>query len=213
MPMSSFEHLPVVMHYLSAIKPTKVLDIGIGMGTYGFMARQHFDIGSERLLKSEWKIQIDGVEIFENYRNPIWDYVYNRVLICDIRDIIDSLDRYDVVMCNDVLEHFTKVEAKTLCGKLLEICDVLIVTTPTENFPQGAWGGNTAEEHHCLLKAEDFPNLIAKTCAGVTTCYVCSKEQSTYNTLKFAQSNCPNCQPRKLPYFFARLLKKLHNAF
>ena len=114
MPVSNFLHLPAVVHLAISLRPHRVLDIGIGLGTYGFMIRQFSDIAAGRLSKTEWSTVIDGIEIFETYRNPIWEYYYDQVFIGDAKTILPTLDKYDVVLCNDVLEHFDLADAAAL---------------------------------------------------------------------------------------------------
>lgn len=172
MPMSNPAHMPIIAHYLMGIRPRSVLDVGIGVGMYGLIARQYLDISDGNIHRSDWTHTIDGVEIYEPYRNPIWSYFYNNVTIGNIANIIDTLDRYEVVLCNDVLEHFPRDIARTLISRLMARCDVLIATTPNREFEQGAWGGNEAETHHCLLTEADFPDSAISHTAGVTNCYI-----------------------------------------
>ena len=72
MPLSDVWHIPAVMHFVRAAAPTRVLDVGIGMGNFGLLVRQYGDIGNERLSREQWKLRIDGIELFEPYRNPAW---------------------------------------------------------------------------------------------------------------------------------------------
>ncbi|MBR8837697.1 MAG: class I SAM-dependent methyltransferase [Stigonema ocellatum SAG 48.90 = DSM 106950] len=188
MPMSNPLHLTSVVYFASILQPRRILDVGIGMGSYGFLIRQFLDISQERLKKSEWQIQIDGVEIFEGYRNPVWDYAYSRVSIGDIRDLVDSLEEYDLILCNDVLEHFEREEARLLISQLLKLSLVFIATTPNREYPQDSWGGNEAERHLCLLDASDFPQLVVQKVTGITTCYICCDDESLKKKLQDASN-------------------------
>ena len=209
MPVSNLLHMPTVVHFVTVVQPRSILDIGIGMGSYGFLLRQYLDISKERLERSDWRVKIDGIEVFEGYRNPVWDYVYNNVVLSDIRLLIDDLESYDVIICNDVLEHFVKDYAILLIEQLLKRSRVLIATTPNRECPQGAWGGNEHEEHHCLLDASDFPRLIARKVTGITTCYVCCSDPSLVDRLKMAEYTCPVSRPEQWPYLKWRVRQKL----
>ncbi len=189
--MSNPWHLPTVLHYALALQPARVLDVGVGMGAYGFMLRQFTDISAERISKPDWRLVMDGVEIFEPYANPVWDYAYDQVLRGDIRKLIPSLGKYDLILCGDVLEHFPKEESAALMRRLLELGKVLIATTPVGDYPQGAWGGNEAEAHLCTLAASDFPHLIARKITGVTGCYVCSTDSASIAVIQRASRSCP----------------------
>jgi hypothetical protein len=213
MPTSNLEHSPAVMHFLGALQPLRILDIGIGCGIYGFLIRQYCEIMHGRFKKSDWQLQIDGVEIYEAYRNPVWDYAYDKVHVVDIRKIVNNLGMYDVVLCIDVLEHFILEEARQLSRDLLSHTAVLIATTPSHKYTQGAWGGNEAERHLCFLKPRDFPNLIARKSAGVTTCYVCSADTSLIRLLKDAEGTCPLCMPEQWPNFKVRARRKLQRMY
>lgn len=195
MPLSSPDHVPAVLHFVRSLQPKSVLDVGIGTGSYGLLLRQYLDIAQLRLRPEEWTVRIDGVEIFEPYRNPVWDFAYTNVVIGDIRELAAHLDRYAVVLCNDVLEHFPRGEARALVTSLLDGCDVLLATSPTREYPQGAWGGNEAEAHHCLLGPPDFDGLVASVDAGTTTLYVCTRRRELVLPLLCIADDCTRPRP------------------
>ena len=215
MPMSSLLHLPAVIHFAQAISPRRTIDIGVGNGTYGFMLRQALDIGYERLTRESWKVTIDGVEIFEGYRNPVWDYAYDNVWRQDVREHVKEMGTYDLGLCNDVLEHFELQEAKELVGEMLNKCRAVIVTTPNVDLPQSTWGGNEAEAHKCLITRKDLPAVVVEKKTGITSVYVCSIDANTVNAIKAAAGNCPVCRPapwRKLREQAARVGRLLRRA-
>lgn len=172
MPMSNPGHVPAVLHYLVGLRPASLLDVGVGLGAYGFLARQYLDVAEGHLDPAQWRTRIDGVEVFEPYRNPVWQHFYDRVTVADVREGLADLPRYDLVLCNDVLEHVAREEARALVRALLGRCRVLIATTPASEFPQGAWSGNEAEAHLCLLSPADFPASTRVHRTGVTSLYV-----------------------------------------
>src|SRR6266545_2972723 len=108
MPVSNPWHAPVVLHLVLAVHPTSILDVGIGLGTYGFLLRQYLDITRGNLDRNRWEVRIDGIEVFGGYKNPVWDYAYDSVLLGDVRSLLANIGRYDVILCNDILEHFEK---------------------------------------------------------------------------------------------------------
>jgi 2-polyprenyl-3-methyl-5-hydroxy-6-metoxy-1,4-benzoquinol methylase len=126
MPLSNPDHISTVIRLALGFQPMRVLDVGVGIGAYGLLLRQYLDISHESIRKSEWRATIEGVEIFEPYRNPVWAYAYDTVHMGDIRTVLPTLGRYDLVICNDVLEHFTLAEAQTLTRALLAHTDILI---------------------------------------------------------------------------------------
>ena len=146
MPISNHWHIPTVLHYVTALRPQRVLDVGVGMGSYGLLLRQNLDINYERILKANWQVTIDGVEIFDGYRNPVWDYAYDRIILEDIRKVLNQIESYDLIICNDVLEHFELTDALNLIRALVRKSRVLIATAPFGHQPQGAWAG-TKQRH------------------------------------------------------------------
>src|SRR3712207_702303 len=157
MPVSNVFHVGAVVHFAAAVPNRRILDVGIGTGTYGWILRQTTEITAERLRREDWQGVIEGIEVFEPYRNPMWEYAYDRVHVGDVRRVLETVGTFDVVIACDVLEHFPREEARRLIRRLLEVGRVLIATTPNQSFEQGAWGGNEAERHHSLLDATDFP--------------------------------------------------------
>jgi hypothetical protein len=175
MPQSDVYNIPWIIQLLNQIEPTSVLDIGIGNGTYGFLVRQSLDIAKGRLKKTDWLIQIDGVEVFEDYKNPIWEYFYDKVAVGNIFDIEGKIVHYDVILLSDVIEHFSKEEGLVLINSLIKKTDFLIISTPKNEYPQGEIFGNQFETHLSEWKLEDFSNyhnqmLFINQCFIVVLC-------------------------------------------
>lgn len=208
MPVSDFHHIPTVLHYALAVRPQSVLDVGVGTGTYGFLLRQFLDFGHP----PDRRVRIEGVEIFEPYRNPVWDFAYDRVHLGDVRELLPTLRPYDLIVMTDVLEHFVRAEARALVRQALECARAVIATTPNRWCPQGPWGGNEAETHRSLLDAADFAGLVAKTRVGVTTCFVCSSDPEMTPRLRAAAPSCPVARVPAATRLKRRLLQGLTGA-
>ncbi len=134
MPQSNAYNIPWIIQLLSQINPKSILDIGVGNGTYGFLCRQYLEIAKRRLRKDEWEIQINGIEIFPEYRNPIWEYFYNDVTLGNILDIAQTISSYDVILLLDVIEHFSKSNGRWLVNELLKKTDYLLISTPRGKY-------------------------------------------------------------------------------
>ena len=209
MPFSDPRHIATVVHFATALKPDKVLDVGIGMGLYGLLLRHYLDIAHERLIRGTWTVRIDGVEIFENYRNPVWEYAYDSVTIADARVFVPSAGEYDLVLMGDILEHFERNEARILVEVALSRAKTVIATTPHIEMIQSAWAGNAAETHLSLLDATDFPSLVTAKAAADTTCYVCSRDPATIERIKDAAALCPSYRVGFVPYWRRRIVRRL----
>ena len=79
MPTSWYQAIPFILEQVQKENPNSILDIGVGFGKYGLMVREILDLPFERYNKNQWLINIEGIEAFEKYKNPIHDYVYNKI--------------------------------------------------------------------------------------------------------------------------------------
>jgi hypothetical protein len=212
MPVSNPDHLPLLVHLTTGLQPRRLLDVGIGMGSFGLLARQSLDICHGRVGASDWQATIDGAEIFEGYRNPVWSYAYSQVHIGNIVTLLPSLQRYDVIVCCDVLEHFDVGEARALIAGMLAHSSVLIATTPNRFIPQGAWGGNEAERHRSVVTSGDFPGLAVHQRGAATDLFAASCDPGDRAKLeKIAEASPRTVPPRPLA-IWRRVCRKLCRA-
>jgi len=130
-------------------EPKSILDIGVGFGMAGMIARSYADIWRLRLTPGEWQCQIDGIEVFPGYLMPHQRFLYNKVLIGDALELLPTLQTYDLVICIDVLEHFLRSDGERLLGLIADHGRHYVVTTPKHFFAQTAVHGNLAERHLC----------------------------------------------------------------
>lgn len=156
MGVSDANNLPFVAGELQRLKPQSILDVGVGFGKWGVVAREYLEAWEGRFRREEWRIRIEGIEIFENYRNPVWDAVYDRVYIGDALSLVDKLGCFDVAIFCDVIEHMDKPTGERLLDRLLRCCDTVIVTTPLSFWPQQEEHGNRHEKHVSLWQPKDF---------------------------------------------------------
>jgi hypothetical protein len=213
MPVSNPDHLPALVHLVSGLQPRRLLDVGIGMGSFGLLARQSLDICYGRLSPSNWQVTIDGAEIFEGYRNPVWDFAYSTVHMGDIRQLLPTLPRYDVVICCDVLEHFDPAEARTLIGALLDHSATLIATSPNHFIPQDAWGGNESERHLSVIGREDFPGLAVHHRGAGTDLFAASNDPERRATLRAIAAASPRSLPPPSNTLLRRAWRRLRRQF
>ena len=113
------------------LKPTSVLDIGVGFGKYGVLCREYLELWDGRGNYSEFLRRIHGVEAFKKNITPLHKFVYNRLYDDDIMNIIDKIDfRYDLELLIDVLEHFNIEQGNLLLSKILQIIKELLYLLP-----------------------------------------------------------------------------------
>jgi len=142
------------------LKPKSVLDLGVGFGKWGAMAREYTDIWAWRFYRSEWQTVITGVEGWERYRSPNWEH-YNKVVIGKIQDVLPTLGSFDLVMMLEVLEHFEKEEGKKVISEIMKHTDTAIISY--SNCDQHDVRGNDLEEHRSQWDPMDFAEFGIST--------------------------------------------------
>jgi len=154
MPSSNPSLIPTISKWIWTLNPNSILDVGCGFGRYGFLCRDILDICKGRYKKSEWGVKIDGIEIFKYYITPMHEYLYDEIIIGDIRK--DEIGNYDLIILGDVIEHIEKEEGLRLVSRLLRKCKWMIIQTPHGFMKQGTVFGNPNEEHISSWYPEDF---------------------------------------------------------
>ena len=158
MPFSYSSQLSAIVGFAERLQPQAVLDVGVGMGQYGFLLRmnlEHLNLfriegatASQR-PRSEWQKRIDGIEGYPGYFTPVHHYVYDRLLVGDALEQLAILPAasYDLVLAIDILEHFKKPAGRDF----LRACErvsrgVVLVSTPKDFLEQHV-DANPLEDH------------------------------------------------------------------
>ena len=109
MPTSHLHQINEIVELIVLTNPQTVLDVGVGFGKYGALAREYLELRDGRNQYHDWQRRIDGIEVFPDYLTPLHDYIYDTVHVGNATEIMPALNlRYDLVLLIDVLEHFTK---------------------------------------------------------------------------------------------------------
>jgi 2-polyprenyl-3-methyl-5-hydroxy-6-metoxy-1,4-benzoquinol methylase len=145
------------------MQPQSVLDIGVGRGKWGVLTREYTDIWLQR---KQHIVKIDGIEIFEKYRNPNWAN-YTNIFIGDVRTILPTLPSYDLIIFIEVLEHIDKSESLHLLDLCRSKCKVLLFSYT--NSPQGTAFGNIHETHKSQWDVSDFKFPVTLLCKNDVT--------------------------------------------
>jgi hypothetical protein len=155
--------------------PKSILDIGVGFGMWGALFRAWTDIrmaelNPERYGKTGWATLIEGIEIHEQYKSPLWE-CYDKVYIGDAMDnlvangMVNMLSKgvnpylYDHIHLGDVIEHMDKTpgrELLRLCLEHLNPGGSITVVTPNGYRAQGPVLGNEHERHQCGWETKDL---------------------------------------------------------
>jgi hypothetical protein len=159
MPTSPYGHIEAFAGFLSQSRPASILDIGLGNGKLGFVARDLLDVMlNERYRKQEWKVRIDGIEVFADYIQDHQRSIYNNIFIGDAHDVLDGLGTYDMIILGDVLEHFPKERALAFLDKcIVHAAKNVVVFIPLgKTWKQPAIYGNPYETHRSYWFFDEF---------------------------------------------------------
>jgi 2-polyprenyl-3-methyl-5-hydroxy-6-metoxy-1,4-benzoquinol methylase len=167
MPFSYSNQLSTIIGFAEQQNPESILDIGVGMGQYGFLLRTNleninlFEIdgsNARQRSKDQWKIRIDGIEGYAGYLTAVHDYSYNRLIIGDALELLSAMkDRtYDLVLAVDILEHFYKEQGINFLKECKRVCrGSVLVSTPKEFIEQDV-PANPLENHRSHWTEEDL---------------------------------------------------------
>jgi len=158
-PTSSPSVIPVMLKQMKRASgsPKAVLDIGIGFGKWGFLIRETFEAGPhQRWQREDWRIKIEGIEVFDKYVGPHQRSIYDEIHIGNAFEVIDGLGQFDFVILGDVIEHFTKEQGHELLGKVAKHTKRILISTPLGFMAGGHKQENEHEVHKSGWVAEDF---------------------------------------------------------
>lgn len=96
MPTSAWHYVSPILQRvaeLHAERPIRrVLDVGVGGGKWGMLTRELLDYyHNVAYFKPDWKTRIEGIEVFEKYRTPVHDYIYDEIHWGDATQIVEKL--------------------------------------------------------------------------------------------------------------------------
>jgi hypothetical protein len=185
MPFSQSEQISAIVGYAQALQPMSVLDVGTGMGTYGFLLRTHlehlnlFEVdGATGKLRDRkgWRRRIDGIEGFPAYITPVHEYAYDRLLLTDALSALATIEAqtYDLVLAIDIVEHFEKDDGRRLLAECRRVSHMAcLVSTPKEFIPQQI-EANPLENHRShwsLADLEDcgFDGVVPDSISWIVT--------------------------------------------
>ena len=162
MPSSQIENITTIVRWIAEIDPASILDVGVGFGKYGVLAREYTDLRHGRYHRRDWKVVIDGIEIFDPYVNPTWD-IYDRVFCEDAVELLPHLKNYELVLLCDVIEHLEKPVGQAMLAECRRMATrAVIVSTPLGQFPQDPIHGNEHERHRSEWTEKDFPGFTLR---------------------------------------------------
>jgi 2-polyprenyl-3-methyl-5-hydroxy-6-metoxy-1,4-benzoquinol methylase len=162
LPISSYIQLPITLDRIREIKPKTVLDVGMGFGCYGFFIRAFLDSSLyHKERKSDWITYIEGIDIYKGYHTPhLQDTIYNKINYCDALQYNYSKRDWDLIICNDVLEHIEKPKGLELLQILKQNAKNIILQQPIgKNWIRRSNRANPYEAHISEWNIDEFKEL------------------------------------------------------
>lgn len=167
MPFSQTSQLSPIMEWTEALSPRSVLDVGAGLGQYGYLLRTRLEAlnlfhieGDQGWLRprEEWQIRIDGIEGFAGYITPVHEWAYNEIMLGEALELLDRIEdgRYELVIAIDILEHFDREPGLRLLEEMRRVASrAVLVSTPKE-FHEQEVAANPYENHRSLWTEADL---------------------------------------------------------
>lgn len=135
MPYSHPAHYPSVVNLIRTNFPsnsTRILDVGVGSGTY-------------RNLLPEYTM--DGIEVYSKYIQDFnLESRYRKIFNVDVVDFEFNANEYELVIMGDVLEHLSVVDALNVLKSIKDSGMSLLIQVPYM-YEQGIYDGNDHEIH------------------------------------------------------------------
>lgn len=165
MPSSTYKIINQTIEEILKTNPKSILEVGIGFGKYGFLAREYLETWKDNVFPNQWQIKIDGIEIFEPYTDlPHMKGLYNNIHVGNAYHILKNNGfnvKYDLCIAMDVIEHMFKDQGVFVAKELINISNKkCIINVPTGNWMNNVViAGNEAEQHRAIWEPEDFDKL------------------------------------------------------
>lgn len=149
MPTGFPDALTPIAAFVEWLQPARVLDVGVGNGRMGFLAREYGHVPWHPRARGDGVV-VHGIEGYEPYLGDVQRAVYDELVVgealAQLERLADAGERYDLAIASDIIEHFTHAGGLRLVDLCLGVADVLVVATPREHFEQES-AENDLETH------------------------------------------------------------------
>jgi hypothetical protein len=152
-PSSHAGQVNEILELIIESNPQTLLDVGVGLGKYGFLAREYLELwghghSSAWRGREGWRRRIDGIEAHGQYLTPVHSYIYDQVHVGNALEVLPRLkEKYDLLLLIDVLEHFERDDGIRLLSHCRESARNIIISTPKDIGDQHESWGNPFETH------------------------------------------------------------------
>jgi len=133
---SNPENKPWAQQKIIELRPTTVLDVGAGQGTYLNLIREGLGAGVIVNAVEVWQPYIDQFDLLNRY---------DKLFPIDVREMTKF--GYDLVILGDILEHMPESDAIMLWEKISKQAKYAMISIPIIHYHQDAINGNPYEVH------------------------------------------------------------------
>ncbi len=167
MPFSHSAQISTILGYAERLAPQSVLDVGVGMGQYGFLLRNNLE--NEHLFavngtqarqrpREQWRVRIDGIEGYAGYLTPVHTWAYQEVRIGDALALLPGVAdaSYDLVIAIDVLEHLGTDDGHRLLSQCRRVARCAALVSTPKIFHAQHVPANPFEDHRSVWTAEQL---------------------------------------------------------
>lgn len=164
MPSSQWTQIGTIVDAIVRLDPRSVLDVGVGFGKYGFLAREYLELWDGRHLYGQWMRRIEGIEAHPAYLSPVQRNVYDRIHEGEAHEMLARFDAasFDLVLAIDILEHFERVDGARFLDECRRVGRWTLVSVPRVLKRRDAAFGNPYEAHKTAWSKTDLAGAGAR---------------------------------------------------
>jgi SAM-dependent methyltransferase len=148
-PTGFTDSLTPVARFIEWLQPERVLDVGVGGGRMGFLAREYAHLPWHPHAKVG-PVVVDGIEGYAPYVGDLQRALYDELLVGEAIETLTTMAeagrRYDLVIAADILEHFSSQDAPHFLDGCLRVGQCVLIVTPRRYFDQQS-SDNPLETH------------------------------------------------------------------
>jgi hypothetical protein len=126
------------------------------------LVREFCEEWKGRTHRENWRVHLEGIEIFPKNVEEYHHFFYNWIHVGDAAQIIQQMqERWDLIICGDVLQLCSRENAEQLLSRALDLADYVLVNSPIGNgWQRTSMYGNQFEEHRSFWQLTDFLNQL-----------------------------------------------------
>lgn len=156
---SNWQNIGYCVDVIMRISPASLLDVGVGFGRWGMLAREFCELWQQRVFSQQWTTRIDGIEAFAPNIAEHHRHFYNEIMIGDAGQLAtpELCAAYDLIVLGDVVEHLERAAADQLLATCIAHARYVMVNIPLgPGWEQSDIYGNDFERHRSTWQADDF---------------------------------------------------------